>query len=250
MAKPDITEDAILGGRVRIRQPARGYRVNVDTLLLAAAVPETNGRVVELGCGVGAAILAVAKRIGVSHPDTRFVGVERDRAFAALARENTALNALQASVEIINDDALSLSRDAGTFDSVFFNPPYDRPGVGRDPSPERRAAYVADAPLEEWIKVWSNRMRADATLTLIQRAQRLPEILSALEGRLGGARVYPIRPYGGAEARRVIVQAHKGSRAPLKLFAGLDLHPAHESRDKYTSEAEAILRGVAHIEFG
>jgi len=247
MVEPEITEDAILGGRLRIRQPARGYRVNVDTLLLAAAVPETDGRVVELGCGVGAAILAVAKRLGVTHPEARFVGVERDTTYAALAQENVALNALGANVEIINDDALSLSSDIGTFDAVFFNPPYDQPGEGRDPSPERRGAYVADAPLERWIKVWSNRLRADATLTLIQRAQRLPEILSALEGRLGGVRVYPIRPYANAGARRIIVQARKGSRAPLSLLMGLDLHADVNAGDKYTPEAEAILRGEALI---
>src|SRR5262245_44110435 len=38
MAGLDTTEDAILNGRVRLKQPARGYRVNVDTVLLAAAV--------------------------------------------------------------------------------------------------------------------------------------------------------------------------------------------------------------------
>jgi tRNA1(Val) A37 N6-methylase TrmN6 len=245
MAEPDITEDAVLGGRVRVRQPARGYRVNVDTMLLAAAVPLNGGRIIELGCGVGAALLAVATRY--SARSARFVGVERDSALAALAQENVALNGLQANVEIINDDALSLSRDIGTFDAVFFNPPYDRPGDGRDPAPERRDAYIADAALAEWIKVWSNRMRADATLTLIQRAQRLPEILSTLEGRLGGVSIYPIRSQANAEARRVIVQARKGSRAPLSLLKGLDLHADGKSNDKYTPEADAILRGEAVI---
>ena len=112
MAEPEITEDALLGGRLRIRQPKRGYRVNVDTLLLAAAIRlETEGgkgRVIELGCGVGAALLAVAQRYAGSHPFARFVGVERDANFAALAKENVALNNLSASAEIITADALAL----------------------------------------------------------------------------------------------------------------------------------------------
>ena len=33
-----VTEDALLGGRVRLLQPARGYRVAIDAVLLAAAM--------------------------------------------------------------------------------------------------------------------------------------------------------------------------------------------------------------------
>ncbi len=249
MAEPEITEDALLGGKIRIRQPKRGYRVNVDTLLLAAAVRlETEGgagRVVELGCGVGAALLAVAQRYAGFHPFARFVGIERDENIAALAKQNVTLNNLGASAEIIISDALALGDDIGSFDAVFFNPPYDYPGEGREPSPERRNAHIADAPLDDWIKVWSNRMRSDATMTIIHRAERLPEILGSLEGRLGGVNVIPIRPNPGAPAKRVIVRARKGARGPLRLWAGLDLHPDRVAEGKYTPEADAILRGEA-----
>jgi tRNA1(Val) A37 N6-methylase TrmN6 len=132
---------------------------------------------------------------------------------------------------------------------VLFNPPYDDAAEGRAPSEEKRAAFIADRPVSDWIKVWSNRMSAHANMTLIHRAHRLGAILSAFEGRLGGVEVFPIRPFAAAKARRVIVRAWKGSRAPLKLFAGLDLHP-DDGRQKYTPEAEAILRGDAHIGFG
>jgi len=254
MAQPEITEDALLGGRIRIRQPARGYRVNVDTLLLAATLPDarirSNGaRVVEPCCGVAAALLAVAaghKRGG----DVEFVGIELDPFFAQLARENVELNGQAHRARIVEADALDPAADFGVFDHVFFNPPYDEPGEGRPPAEEKRGAFIADRPIGDWIKVWSNRMTAHSNLTLIHRAHRLGEILAALEGRLGGVEVFPIRPNARAKARRVIVRAWKGSRAPLTLFAGLDLHPSDDAKDKYTAEAEAILRGEAHIEFG
>jgi tRNA1(Val) A37 N6-methylase TrmN6 len=251
MAEPDITEDALLGGRIRIRQPKHGYRVNVDTLLLAAAVPHGgNGRLVELGCGVGAALIAVAHRVSKLHPWERFIGVERDARMASLAKDNVALNGLQASVEILEGDVLQLDDAVGLFDSVFFNPPYDYSGEGREPAPARRDAYVADAPIADWIKVWSNRMSSRAWLTMIQRPHRLPEIIGALEGRLGGVLITPIRPHANAAARRVIVQAQKGSRAPLAIWKGLDLHPDERSKNKYTPEADAILRGEATIGVG
>lgn len=253
MAEPDITEDALLGGRIRIRQPKRGYRVNVDTLLLAATLPaarlRAGMRVAELCCGVGTALLAVAAQRNCDH-EIEFVGIERQAVHAALALDNVSLNGLRDRVSIVEGDALDPSAHFGVFDIVFFNPPYDAEGEGRPPSEGKRAAYVADRPIEDWIKVWSNRMRAQAHMTFIHRAHKLGEILSALEGRLGGVEVFPIRPHALASANRVIVRAWKGSRAPLKLFAGLDLHPSDDAKDKYTPEAESILRGAAHIDFG
>ena len=246
----ELTEDAILGGRVRIRQPARGYRVNIDTLLLAASVPGVmaeGARVAEPCCGVAAALLAVAAR---HEGDVRFVGIERDPVFADAARENVELNAATHRVQIIEGDALGAGADCGLFDHVFFNPPYDKLGEGREPAEGKRAAYLADRPFGDWIKVWSNRMRAQATLTLIHRAHRLGEILQALDGRLGGVEVLPVYTNANAEARRVIVRARKGSRAPLQILRGLNLHPHETSKDKYTPEADAILRGEKLLWFG
>ncbi|QGZ95800.1 tRNA1(Val) (adenine(37)-N6)-methyltransferase [Terricaulis silvestris] len=252
MAASEITEDALLNGRIRIRQPKRGYRVNVDTLLLAATLPgariRSGGtRVAEPCCGVGAALLAVATgRQG----DVSFVGIERDPAYAELARQNVALNAQSQRVTIVEADALDPNAEFGVFDYVLLNPPYDNPEEGRPPAEGKHAAFIADRPFEDWIKVWSNRMGPNSNMTLIHRAHRLGEILAAFEGRLGGIEVFPIRPAANAKARRVIVRAWKGSRAPLKLFAGLDLHPSDDAKEKYTPEAEAILRGDAHINFG
>ena len=42
-AVPGATEDALLGGRVVLRQPAAGYRAAIDPVLLAAAVPARGG---------------------------------------------------------------------------------------------------------------------------------------------------------------------------------------------------------------
>lgn len=247
MAEPEITEDALYGGRIRIRQPKRGYRVNVDTLLLAAAISPLRGseHVAELCCGVGAALLAVAAS---NDAGATFTGIERDPHYAALARENVELNAQAHRCTIVEVDALA--GDFGHFDQVFFNPPYDGEGEGRAPAENRRAAHVADRPIEDWVKVWSNHMRGDATLTLIHRAHKLDDILLALDGRLGGVEIVPIRPYADANASRVIVRARKGSRAPLKLCAGLTLHPSSEGADKYTPQADAILRGETRVNFG
>ena len=83
----DVTEDAFLGGKLRLRQPKSGHRAGHDAMLLAAATPACPGdRVVDFGAGVGAAGLAVAKRVaGIA-----LVLVEIDKGLAELARANAS----------------------------------------------------------------------------------------------------------------------------------------------------------------
>ncbi len=245
MTGSELTEDALLNGRIRVRQPAQGYRVNVDTLLLAAAVEAPPGaRLMEAGCGVGAALIAVAART----ENTHLVGIERDQNIAALARENVALNAMMQRIEIATGDALDRSAHWGVFDGVFANPPFDREDEGRAPAPARRHAHITEMSLDAWIAALADRLTGGAALTLIHRAARTGELLAALEGRLGGAELIPIRPQAEAPAKRIIVRARKGSRAPLRLLKGLDLHD--RSGAKYTTEIEAIVRGDDVIRWG
>jgi tRNA1(Val) A37 N6-methylase TrmN6 len=242
MTLGDTTEDALLDGRIRIRQPARGYRVNVDTLLLAAAVEaRDDAHVMEAGCGVGAGLIALAAR----NEKIRLTGFERERNIAEIARENVATNAMVQRIEIVTGDVLERSTNTRTYDGVFFNPPFDEAGEGRAPAAHRAHAHVSEATIDQWVAALADCLRGGAALTLIHRARKLSDILSALDGRLGAVEIFPIRPRAESEASRVIVRARKGSRAPLRLLRGLDLHNA--SGAKYTPEAEAILRGAALI---
>jgi len=95
-----VTEDRILGGRLTLRQPAKGYRAGVDAALLAAACDARPGdRVFEAGCGVGAVMLAAAAR----RPGAIFVGLEREAAACELARQNIAANGLADRVSVAAD---------------------------------------------------------------------------------------------------------------------------------------------------
>src|SRR6202790_4646948 len=89
----EFTEDAFLGGQLRLRQPKSGHRAGHDAVLLAAATPARSGdRVVDLGAGVGAAGLALARRV----TGIRLALVEIDAALADLARGNARSNAIVA----------------------------------------------------------------------------------------------------------------------------------------------------------
>jgi tRNA1(Val) A37 N6-methylase TrmN6 len=242
-----ISEDRVLGGRVRLLQSADGYRAGMDAALLAAACDSSPGqRVIEPGCGVGGALLAAAAR----RPQVAFQGVERDPAAAGLAAENAALNGFQDRVSVVQGDVAAGFRALGlpVFDAVMTNPPFfDDPSALRAPAPAKSGAWMADGGLAAWTGFCLKAVREGGTITLIHRADRLADILSLLAPKAGSFRIRPIAPFADAPAKRVLVRAIKTGKAPLVLLPPLVLHD--RAGGKHTPEAEAILRGEAALEW-
>ena len=232
------TEDRLLGGKVRLRQPRDGYRAAIDPVLLAASVDAKPGeRVLDLGTGAGAAALCLMARVdGLS-----VTGLEIDRATADLARENASLNG-RVAFAVRDGDVAHLPSDLRGFDRAMANPPYLEAGRA-DPSPDagRRRSNVEDGGLGPWIDAALAAVAPGGALTFIQRADRLADLLSLLKGRAGAFVVVPLWPKAGEPAKRVIVEARAGRRTPLKLHSGLVLH---EADGRYTAAADAILKGA------
>ncbi len=242
-----VAEDALLGGRLLIRQPLQGARVAIDTLLLAAAVPARAGdKVLELGSGAGAAALALARRI----EGVRVTGVERDPAMVRLAGENARLNSLAKVCGFMVADIAGLPAAMDdAFDQVMANPPYLSPGAGDAPAdPARRSAFVegAAAPLSRWIEAAARALRSRGRFTLVHRADRLAEVVTALvaKGRFGEVSILPLWPKAGRPARRVLITARKGVKGGSRLLPGLVLH---RDGGGFTDEAEAVLREMAPL---
>jgi tRNA1(Val) A37 N6-methylase TrmN6 len=245
-----LTEDAVLGGALRLRQPRRGHRVGHDAVLLAAACPAQAGEhVVELGAGVGAAGLAVAARAA----DIAVTLVEIDPDLAALAAENAQLNGLAARVKSITLDAVAPARAfaaAGLVPEsaarVLMNPPFNDP-VRQKSSPDRRRRLAHAAPREAlaaWIRTAARLLRPRGTLTVIFRADGLVDLGRALDSVFGAIMVLPVHPKPDEPAIRILVRATKASRAPLVLLPGLVLNDAGGDP---TLQAEAVLRAGATL---
>ncbi|HMO06709.1 MAG TPA: methyltransferase [Paracoccaceae bacterium] len=244
-----LTDDAVLGGRVRLWQPARGFRAGTDAVLLAAACGAAPGQsVLDLGCGVGTASLCLAARV----PGLSLAGVEMQAGYAALARANAARNA--AALEVVEADAADLPPALRRpFDHVICNPPYYAAGAGsaaRDPG--REAALRESHPLRLWLDAAARRLRPGGWCSLILAADRLAEVLAGVvaDRRLGSAAVLPLAARQGRAAERVILRARKGGRAPFRLLAPLILHEGARhpgDREHFTAEARDILRDAAPI---
>jgi len=242
------TEDAVLGGRLVLRQPRKGHRVGHDAMLLAAAVAAAaSDHAVELGAGVGAAGLALARRVA----GLRVTLVEIEPALVALANENAERNGLGGRVTAVFADAgatQSLS-DAGLVSGcaqhVLMNPPFNDPATTRtSPDPARARAHAATADtLASWLTSAAFLLADRGTVTLIWRADGLADVLAALT-RLGGIVVLPVHPRPDADAIRILVRASKGGRAPLRLLPGLILNDAS---GRPSAAAQSILRDAAPL---
>ena len=234
----DTTEDTLLGGRVRLRQPVRGgLRAGLDAVLLAAALPARPGQVVlEAGCGSGAAMLCLAARV----PGLRLLAVERAPEMAGLAAENAALNGATAEVTTGDVADLPLARRLGPYHHAMANPPY-WPGGTVPPAPGRAAAtHEQSAALADWAAFLAAGLRHGGWLGLVLPAARFDSGAAALlAAGCGGTRLLPLWPRQGVAAKRVLLLARKGGRGPGEVLPGLVLH---EADGAYTPAAQAVLR--------
>jgi tRNA1(Val) A37 N6-methylase TrmN6 len=238
------SDDALLGGRLIVRQPLKGHRVGSDAILLAAAAPAAGvSRLVDVGAGVGAVGLAILRRMGGAHADL----VERDADLAALAGQNAARNGLAAQTRVLCVDVgeARARRAAGLVDAaadlVVTNPPFfDAQRVRISPEAGRAGAHVfakaatgaGKQPLETWIVASLALLRAGGRLVMIHR----PDALAIL----------PVHPNANAAAHRILIAGVKGARGPIRLRPGLVLH---DSSGAFTPQAEAIHRGEALIDW-
>ncbi|WP_300297087.1 methyltransferase [Ferrovibrio sp.] len=235
------TRDALLGGLVQLEQPRKGQRASADAVMLAAAVPARPGQqVLELGCGSGVGMLCLAARV----PTAKVDGVELQPDLVALCARNIAANRMEERLRVAAGDIRR--RVSGiapnSYDHVFANPPYfDSQRHRASPHAGRAAARseMEDADLDHWIAAMLRHARPGGGLTLIHKADRLPDLLAALSPKAGAIRVIPLWSKPGQPAKRVILRAIKGSKAPLIFDPGVLLHRPDGS---YFPEVDAVLR--------
>ena len=244
-ADTETSEDAVLGGRLRIRQPLRGHRVGHDAILLSAATAARSGELaVDLGAGVGAAGLALAARV----PGLKLVLVEIDAGLCALASENAHLNRLDDRTTVLACDVedvdalLAAGLSASSVDRVLMNPPFnDARRQNVSPDPRRRLAHAGvPALLPRWLATAARLLKPHGVLTLIWRADGLDDVLGALEPEFGSIAVLPVQPRPGAPPIRVLVRAVKGGHGAQAICDALVLN---NERGQPTDAAEAVLRG-------
>jgi tRNA1(Val) A37 N6-methylase TrmN6 len=229
----------VLNKRVRLLQPADGFRTSMDSVLLAAACPANDGNhILDLGCGVGGAGFCVLERV----PDTKLTGVEIQQDHVDLANENITLNKMEGRADFICSDIRDYQGER--FDHVICNPPYLDAGT-HTPSPFQQKAtalYHSDENIsvKDWIDCGFTHLKSGGSFTIIHRADQTDKIIQALGKRFGAVEIISLWPRQGDAAKRVIIRALKDRRTPALVHPGIVLH---QKDGGYTNEADDILRG-------
>jgi tRNA1Val (adenine37-N6)-methyltransferase len=238
---PILTNGFLLGGRVRYAQPAAGFRSGIEPVILAAAVPAQPGdRILEAGTASGAALLCLAARV----PGIVGMGVDLDPDLIAIATRNAADNDWP-GLRFVGGDIRHIVLDGG-FDHACANPPYHAAAGTRSPNAAReRAKRAKFGLLEGWAASMARVLRTRGTLTFILPAPSLPDCLAAMAAAdCPVATVFPLWKRRAQEGKLIVAQGVKGSRASLRIAAGLVLHGEGSA---YTTAADDVLRNAAAL---
>lgn len=240
-AEERVTEDTIMGGRVTLLQPKDGFRAAVDPVFLAACVPaRAKDQVMDCGTGTGAAAFSLAVRA----KDISVTGIDVQPELIALAARAAVRNDLEDRMDfqVIDIAEPPPSVQTRLFDHVMSNPPFLPAGHGQPPKEQARllASVESTADLATWLGFMSDRLRDGGTLSMIHRAERIPEIVSILGDGFGALKRLKLQPVDdGRPVKRAILQATKGA-----ANGGISERTlvVHDASGGFTAEADAVLR--------
>lgn len=240
----DVSQDAFLGGRLKIWQPKQGYRAGSDAVLLASAVRAAPGQtVLELGCGVGVASLCLGARVG----PLALTGIELQPDYATLARRNAASNNIEMTVVEADIAALPADLRQQSFHHVLANPPYFEAERQSEPRDQGKSVAHIGKPgsIAAWVEIGVKRLAPKGLISLIHLSESLPDVLGALSQGCGEIEVHPIASRARRPAGRVITIARKGANAPMVLHPPKIMHKFDEHQSDvgdFSDWASAIMR--------
>ncbi|MGA7744644.1 MAG: methyltransferase [Polyangia bacterium] len=234
----DVTHDTLLRGRVKLIQPARGFRSSLDPVLLAGFIQAPYGHFLDIGCGTGALSFLLLARDSAATG----LGVEIQSRLAGLAARSVRANGFGARFAVVAADVREAERvPRAAFDLVASNPPFRPLGKGvLPPHAERSLAHHEVAlTLAEWLEGAQAALRPEGRLAAIYPADRFDEMRAALATRgLTMARLRMVQARAGAQASRFCFEARRSALvAETRTEAPLVVH----EDGKYSAEVRAML---------
>jgi tRNA1(Val) A37 N6-methylase TrmN6 len=237
-------QTTILGGRVKLLQMQAGLRAGLDAVILAAAVPAKAGeKILDVGCGTGAAGFCVAARV----PGIHLTGFDIQNDLLDLAKQSAALNGWRSDF-VCGDVRDKTALPVDSFDHALCNPPYMQPGTWYDTPDAVRSKQLGkkegDALLADWIDCLQRVVKPSGSVSIIHRADHADKIIQALGSRFGGLEIWPLHPHAGEDANRIVIRALKNRKSPAIFHPGIILHSPNGS---WTGEANAVLENASSL---
>ncbi len=243
LQKNDETVDALFGGKIKIVQSREGYRVSIDSVLLAHFAAVRGGeKVMDLGTGNGVLSLILA----FLYPSLSITAVELQKGMVARAAEGVRLNRFDRQVRIACLDVCAVPDHFApeSFEVVVSNPPYRPSSSGRlSRNSERQIArHETKATLQDFVRSAAYLLPPKGRLALIYSALRCVDMLTAMRSnKIEPKRLRMVHSFATGEATMVLVEGVKGGRAGIEILAPLVVY---EQKSVYTAEVRRMLDGV------
>jgi tRNA1Val (adenine37-N6)-methyltransferase len=233
----------LFDGRLKLYQPARGYRFSIDALLLAwFARGRCAGAVADLGTGCGVLPVLLARRDEVA----RITAIEIQPELAGLARRNSELNGCSEKISVLCGDVRAIRKLAAaeSFDAVVTNPPFYPVTSGRiNPMAQKAAArHEVNGRLDDFIAAGAFFLKQGGRCMVVYSASRLADLLSGLrEKSLEPKTLQVVHARSDEPATMVLVEAVKGAGAEMHIEPPLVLY---ESQGVYSGQAQALFTSL------
>jgi len=246
--KEGETLDRLFDGRLKVLQPAKGYRFSVDALLLAAFFQERQAdHVLEIGPGSGIISLILALRTDTLH----LTGIEIQEDLADLARRNVAMNRLSERIEIRTGDIRRMvkSLPASSFDAVIFNPPYRRMHSGKvNPNRQKAVArHEVEGSFKDFLQGARRLLKPFGRAAFIYPAPRCTEAISRMRHeKIEPKRMRIVHSYPDSEAQFILVEGIKEGGEELHILPPLFIY---KTGKEYSDEMNDIFKYLKPLTF-
>jgi tRNA1(Val) A37 N6-methylase TrmN6 len=240
----DLTKNNILDGNLSLYQPKFGFRIGIDSILLASSV-NNYSKCIEFGTGAGIILVYLSKKF----PDSKILGIEKNSELVNLAKKNLKENKINKScAEVIQNDLydnLFLKTNNNKYDRVIMNPPYFSPNKVLLSNNISKVSARYEHDINKWFIAAYKKLKPRGYLNFIFRTESLDLILSSLYPQWGEIKIYPLWPKINIKSKLMIVQAKKNVKSGVQILPGLVLH---NNDGSYTKACNNILRYKSFIE--
>ncbi len=234
--------------KLRLIQKTNGLTFGTDALLLAAFIGKKGKRALELGGGSGIISMLLCARERFEHISCAEVQSE----YAELIERNIALNGLSEKMRAVHADVrdTSLLGDAGSFDTVFSNPPYMTAESGALCARDAKsiARHELFGGIGEFAHAASQMLKFGGRFYCVYRTNRLIDLISALkEYRLEPKRMTFVHARPSLAPSMVLTEARLGGKSELRVTRPLIL--SHEDGAQSTDYTHLLENGILPKDF-
>ena len=233
----------LLNKNLKIIQRSDYFNFSIDSLLVSefVSIKKDTKNIIDLGTGNAVIPLFLSKKTSA-----KIFGMEIQKISFELAQRNININNLNEQIYIIYDDMKNYKKYFlnGSFDIVVSNPPFFKFNGNKELLNDLEQLSIArheiEITLEELIQTASLLVKDRGYFYLVHRADRLTEIISALQKfNFEAKKIKFCYTTENKNAKIVLIEAIKSGKAGLTILPPLVIN---KNNGEYTEEVLEMFK--------